>query len=221
MSIEIKNLLIADDHPIFRQGIKLILETVEWINVVGEADSGDSALMQTEYLKPDIIILDIAMPGMDGLSVLEKVKFIRPEIIVIIATSYDDKAYLDRALSLGAKAYIIKGGEREDIINCLNKVKIGEVYISPSMGSQNLQFPIVDSAKSNTIEKLTKTEKKILAKVANFLTSKEIAMDLNVSYRTVQNHRANICNKLDLKGSHQLMSFAREHLDVLDSYLKY
>ena len=212
-----KTLLIADDHPIFRQGLKQILEPISWLRIVAEAESGDSALTQIRYLKPDIAMLDIAMPGMDGLEVLEKLKQDHPDMIAIIVTSYDDKAYLERALELGASAYIIKDGAAENMVQCMEAVRRGEIYISPSLGGRTPKLPKLGARDSKSLDKLTETERIILAKVAQFQTSKEIARDLVVSFRTIQNHRANICAKLDLKGSHQLMSFAREHSELLNT----
>lgn len=210
-----RTLLVADDHPIFRQGIKHILESVDWLNIVAEAETGDSALTQIEYLKPDIALLDLAMPGMDGLKVLENSKLNNPEMIVIIITSYDDKAYLDRAFELGASAYVLKDTVSESLVQCLETVIKGQRYISASLGSHSIKLPDVGKDTSASVAQLTMMEKKVLGYVAEFLTSKEIARKLDISYRTVQNHRANICNKLELKGTNQLLSFAKEHSGLL------
>lgn len=210
---EIKTVLIADDHPIFRQGLKHVLESLSWLKVIGEADNGESALILIDRLQPDILILDIAMPGQDGLSVLEKSRAQRPDRIVIIITSYDDKAYLDRAMDLGAKGYLLKDNAAENLVQCLETVLAGQVFISPSLGGVRSILPAVSSPDSSLLERLTKTEKRVLALVAEYMTSKEIANKLNVSYRTVQNHRAHICDKLNLKGAHQLMSFALQNKD--------
>jgi len=210
-----KTLLIADDHPIFRQGMKQILAPIEWLRIVAEAESGESALTQIKYIKPDIAMLDLAMPGMDGLKVLEEVKAVLPGLLVIIVTSYDDKAYLERALELGANAYVVKDGAAENMVHCFEAVRRGEIYISPSLGTRAPLLPQLDAGASELLELLTDTEQTILAKVAQFQTSKEIARELDVSFRTIQNHRANICTKLNLKGSHQLMSFARKYSEML------
>jgi len=214
---EQKTLLIADDHPIFRQGMKQILESVSWLRIVAEAESGDSALTQIKFLKPDIAILDIAMPGMDGLEVLEKTRQLQPKLIVIIVTSYDDKAYLERAIELGASAYILKDSASENMVHCMEAIRRGEVYISPSLTGRTPKLPGLVSSDLESLGMLTKMERVVLARVAKFQTSKEIARDLDISFRTIQNHRAHICAKLDLKGSHQLMSFAREHSELLSS----
>lgn len=211
--IETRTVLIADDHPIFRQGLKHVLESLAWLKVVGEADNGESALILIDRLQPDIVILDIAMPGQDGLSVLEKTMKQQPEKIVIIITSYDDQAYLDRAMDLGAKAFMLKDSAAENLVQCLDSVLAGQIFISPSLGGVRSVLPALSSSNSELIDKLTKAEKLVLTLVAQYMTSKEIARKLNISYRTVQNHRTHICDKLNLKGAHQLMSFALQNSD--------
>jgi len=206
-----KTVLIADDHPIFRKGLKHVLESLPWLEIVGEAENGESALLLINRLQPDIVILDIAMPGQDGLSVLEKTRKQWPNQIVIIITSYDDKAYLDRAMLLGAKGFMLKDSAAEYLVQCLESVLTGHLYISPSFGGDQSILPATLSPDSKLLDKLTRTEKQVLALVAQYMTSKEIASQLNISYRTVQNHRAHICGKLNLKGAHQLMNFALQN----------
>lgn len=214
---QMQTLLIADDHPIFRQGLKQIIERLPWLEVVAEAESGDAALAKLEYQAPDMLALDIAMPGVDGLEVLRRAGELDNVPAVIIITSYDDRAYLDRAMELGARAFVLKDSAGEDIVSCLEAVRRGEIYISPSLGSHIPNLPQVGSADLQKLDTLTPTERTVLSKVAEFKTSKEIALELGVSYRTVQNHRSNICDKLDLHGVHQLMAFAREHSERLRS----
>lgn len=206
-----KTVLIADDHPIFRQGLKHVLESLPWLEVVCETENGESALIMIDRLQPDIVILDIAMPGQDGLSVLEKAMEQRPEQIVIIITSYDDKAYLNRAMELGAKGFMLKDSAAENLVQCLDTVLAGYLYISSSFGGDRSILPAPSFPDSKLFASLTKTEKQVLALVAQYMTSKEIASQLNVSYRTIQNHRAHICDKLNLKGAHQLMNYALQH----------
>ena len=212
---EIKTVLIADDHPIFRQGLRHIFESMTGLQVAGEAENGESALILIDHLKPDIVTLDIAMPDQDGLSVLEKTMTQRPDLIVIVITSYDDKAYLDRAIELGAKGFMLKDSAAENLVLCLDTVLAGNLFISPSFGGNHSKLPSSLSVDSKLFEKLTRTEKLILSLVAQYMTSKEIADHLNISYRTVQNHRVHICEKLKLKGAHQLMNYALENKDRL------
>ena len=203
------SILIVDDHPIFRQGLKRILHKQDWLQVVAEAESGDSALIQIRYLKPDLVLLDLAMPGLDGLSVLEKGLALHPDLRAIIITSYNDQAYLDRAMQLGARAFLVKDSATEHLLDCLRAVGGGDCYISPSLGAIEPRLPRVDNVPSASLAMLTDMERTVLSQVAEFYTSKEIARDLGISYRTVQNHRTNISKKLHLRGNHQLVRFAR------------
>ena len=211
------SVLIADDHPIFRHGLKSVLNEMDDIDVVGEADNGESALTQLEYLRPELALLDLAMPGRDGLSVLEQVYEHHPEVKVIIITSYDDKAYLDRAFDLGARGYLLKDTASDDLVNCLESVLSGDTFISPTLGSQTPVEPIMSDISQEKLESLTPTERTVLLEIAQFKTSKEIARELGISFRTVQNHRSHISEKLDLKGTHQLLRFVRENMSAIEA----
>lgn len=212
-----KTLLIADDHPIFRQGLKHVLEILPWLKIIGEADDGNSALLLIDRLRPDIVLLDLAMPGSDGLTVLEESMKKRPDQVSIIVTSYDDSAYLDRALELGAKGYMVKDSAAENLVQCLNTVLAGELFISPSLGGKSSKLPGGSTPDISRLDRLTKTERTVLSLVGKCMTSKEIAAQLNVSFRTVQNHRAHICEKLGLRGTNQLMNFAIENRGRIDN----
>jgi len=212
---ETSTLLIADDHPIFREGLRRVVERLPWVRVVAEAESGDAALAQVAYLRPDMVILDIAMPGRDGLQVLEDLAGQEAMPAVIMVTSYDEKAYLKRAMELGARAFLLKDSAAADIVNCLEAVRQGDIFLSPTFGSHRVEPPATPLETEPDLEKLTRMERTVLGKVAEYKTSKEIARELGISHRTVQNHRANISEKLGLHGSHQLMAFAREYSDRL------
>lgn len=210
--------LIADDHPIFRQGLRLVIETNPAVEVVAEAENGESALVQIRYLMPDLVFLDIAMPGQDGLSVLETLRTEGHAIRVIMMTSYHEQAYLNRSMELNVSGYLLKDDSRDDIGQCLEQVLKGGTYISPSFSQGNLCIPRDLSGFDRLEELLTRKELQVLALVARFMTSKEIAHRLNISYRTVQNHRAHIAQKLDLRGIHQLSRFARKNQQILRKF---
>ena len=146
---------------------------------------------------------------MDGLSVLEKLRDQGGATRVVVLTSYDDKAYLNRAMDLGARAYMLKDEASDSLLACLESVCAGNIYISSSFGSPRQVPHKIDT---EVLSKLTRMESTVFRHVADFKTSKEIAQILNISYRTVQNHRANICKKLGLKGAHHLVQFAKEVL---------
>lgn len=207
--------VIADDHPIFRQGVRSILEKVDDLKVVAEAEYGECALNQVRIFKPDVLLLDLAMPGMDGISVLETARAEFPQLLIIIVTSYKDKAYLDKALELGANGFVLKDDAGENLINCLRMVLSGEIYVSPIFGTPDPKLPLSDESGEDNLSQLTRAECKVLMLVARYLTSKEIAAELNISHRTVQNHRSNISQKLGIKGIHQLANFAHQHQEQL------
>jgi len=211
--------LIADDHPIFRQGLRALLEQDSRLRVIAEAESGESALTQLRYLKPDIALLDLAMPGLDGLSVLEQARARHPDLLICIVTSYKDTAYLQRAMELGARGYVLKDDAGEYLARCLGDMLAGRTFISAAFGSKEPRLPPKPDESVALLQELTNGELRVLHLVAQFLTSKEIADRLHVSYRTVQNHRANITRKLDLKGIHQLAQFAAQHQETIAALL--
>jgi DNA-binding NarL/FixJ family response regulator len=208
--MEHKSLIIADDHPIFRHGVRHILSGLSWLQVAGEAETGTSALVQVRHLKPDLLLLDLEMPGMDGLSVLEEITASDLHTQVVILTSYDDEAYLEKTMELGGRAYVLKDEAGQTLVSCLETVRDGGIYISPSLGGQTRLPPAGKDGNQERLMLLTQMERTVLEAVAQFKTSKEIARDLDISYRTVQCHRNNICSKLGLKGANQLLQFAKE-----------
>lgn len=208
-------LLIVDDHPVFRVGLKQIVSRMEAVEHIAEADTCEAALTLVQLSPPDVIMLDLALPGMDGLQLMEALKEHDIASKTVVVTSYDDKAYLDRAFELGARGYVIKDCAITDVIDCIATIESGGIYVSPSLGRSKVAAPLAHHGAGDLLKTLTPTEKRVLRGVASFLTSKEIARELDMSYRTVQNHRSHICTKLGLKGAHQLMSFATEHVGLI------
>ncbi len=209
-------IIIADDHPIFRGGLRQIIEEDKNIDILAEADNGQKALELIEELKPDIILLDIDMPQKTGLEVLRELK--GQKLKVIFLTVYADEDIYDEAMELGISGYVLKDSAISDIIECINKVYAGNYYISPAVSN----FLISRKERAKKFERkgpslsvLTKTELIILKFVSEGKTSKEISYLLNSSFKTIENHRTNISNKLELKGSHSLLKFALENKSYL------
>lgn len=200
-------ILIADDHPIFRQGLKSVLSSIPGITVLAEASNGREALERVRDLHPDILLLDLEMPELDGLTVLQRLSAEKTPVTCIVLTSYDDESYMQYALQLGARGFVLKDEAEECLVEALQSIIAGETFISPGIGESPAITPC--TVDSNQLDLLTGMEKKVLRQVANFKTSKEIALDMDISYRTVQTHRSNICKKLGLTGANQLMQFAR------------
>ncbi len=207
-------ILIADDHPIFRKGLRQIIESESGLNVFGEADDGEAAYEKARELRPDIIILDVNMPKVDGFEVARKIRDSGLRVEIVFLTMYKDEDIFNAALDLGAKGYVLKSSALTDIVDCVRAVFSGQHYISPALSDFLLNRR--DRAASfvkgkSSINDLTPTELRILRLIADAKTSKEIAAELFISYRTVENHRANICQKLDIHGSNALVKFAIEH----------
>lgn len=207
-----KTLLLVDDHPMFRRGVKeLISKQSELFATIIEADDGLEALDKIRTLKPDYIVLDIAMPEIDGLQTLESIKREAPEIRCVILSMYDNPEFVIRARKLGAHGYILKTDSDNTILECLHTVALGRHYISAAIS--NSVEPAVPEAnvQREDFDRLSKREKEILALIAKNQTSKEIANVLAVSLRTIQNHRLNICKKLNISGPNALLKTAIEH----------
>lgn len=209
-------IIIADDHPIFRGGLRQIISADDSIEIIGEADNGEKALEIIHELKPDIAVLDIDMPKKTGLDVIRELKDSNTKIIFL--TMYAEEDIFDEAMDFGIKGYVLKDSAVNDIIECILSVNEDNYYISPNVS--NLLVNRRNKSK-NLIKKnpelgnLTKTERNILRFISENKTSKEIAEVLFLSHRTVENHRTNISNKLNLKGSHSLLKFAIENKSYL------
>ena len=197
MTVSIR-ILIADDHLIVRQGLRLILETEEGFELAGEAADGAEALRLCHDLHPDVVLMDLRMPGMDGLSAIERLQAELPEIAVVILTTFNEDDLLLRGLRAGARGYLLKDVDRQTLFNTIRAAARGETLLNPALLSRLLTR--VESAhEANTPAaalELTERERQVLAAVARGDRSKEIALHLGISERTVKAHLASIYNKL-------------------------
>lgn len=213
-------IVIADDHPVFRSGLRQIIEAEPSFDVVGEAGDGQSALQLIQTLDPAIVILDVAMPGLDGLSVVNHLREAASTVKVIFVTMYREEDIFKQAVEAGVKGYVLKDSAGIDIVRCIKAVADGKNYVTPELTTflMDLARPTI-SKKSppSGLEGLTITELRVLSLIADYKTSKEIAQELGVSVRTVDAHRNNLCQKLGVHGSHALMKFALEHKNLLPS----
>lgn len=211
-------ILIADDHPIFRQGLRQVIEKDSRLKVIAEAEDGEVALEQLVRHRPEIALLDIDMPSLDGFAVLRSAREQRLEVEVIFLTMHKDEMHFNEALNIGAKGYVLKDSAAADIVNCIKAVAAGQNYISPALSTHLLNRSRRASElveQRSGLSDLTPTERRVLALLADLKTNKEIANQLGVSVRTIENHRANICVKLDLRGAHALVKFAVQHKSEL------
>jgi DNA-binding NarL/FixJ family response regulator len=220
MKTEIR-ILIADDHPLLRQGLRQAVEADPRFKVVAEAGDGDAALKGIEKLVPDIAVLDVNMPQLDGFAVARAIRDKQLPVEIIFLTAYRERSFFKQALDLGAKGYVLKDSAVTDIVSGIRAVVAGEHFTSPAMTTYLIHSSGRSSGRSRQgttrdnlpagIKDLTPAERRILKLIAAYKTSKEIADELCISFRTVNTHRANICQKLEIHGNHTLMKFALDH----------
>jgi len=207
-------ILIADDHPIFRKGLRQVIEAEQRLTVIDEADDGVTALDQIRQKHPDIAILDIHMPNLSGFDLARVIQEEGIKVGVTFLTMHKAEDMFNAAMDLGVKGYVLKDSAVTDIVGCIKAVAAGQPYISPQLSGFLLNRSARASAfrqKNPGVDSLTPTERRVLAMLSEYKTSKQIADELCIHFRTVDNHRANICAKLGLRGSHALMKFAVEH----------
>ncbi len=209
-------LVLADDHPLIRKGLRQVLEAHPKIHSIHEAENGEEALAIIRRELPDIAILDIEMPVMDGYQVARTIQQEHLPVSVVFLTMYKEEHFFNKALDIGVAGYILKENAVSEIAQCLQFVSEGKSYISPVLS----QFLVRRSHKKPTatldlVGRLTQTERKILKLLADMKTSQQIADELFVSVNTVSNHRSNISEKLGLHGSHTLLKFAVENKESL------
>jgi DNA-binding NarL/FixJ family response regulator len=202
-------ILIADDHPVFRKGLRQIVETEPDLKIVAEADDGEQAWARILEQRPDVAVLDVDMPRMDGFDVVREIRARSLELAVVFLTMHKDEDVFNEAINHGVQGYIVKDSAATDIVGGIRAVASGQPFISPSISGYLLARN--SGSASAGLKDLTLNEKKILLLIAGHKTNKEIAAQLFISHRTVENHRANICQKLDLHGSHALLKFALDH----------
>jgi DNA-binding NarL/FixJ family response regulator len=203
--------LIADDHPTFRSGLKQIIESCREFKLAHEAGTGTAALAGIRKLRPAVAILDMNMPEMDGLRVARAVQAEKLSTAIVFLTMYQDEDMFNEAMDLGAKAYVLKESAVADILDSIRAAAAGRHYLSPAISEFLLRRQRSGTAFHTAhpeLDKLTPAERRILGLIASNKTSKEIAADLKLSPRTVENHRANVCAKLNLRGIHSLVKFA-------------
>jgi DNA-binding NarL/FixJ family response regulator len=207
-------MLLVDDHPAFRQGMRQLLASEPKFEVVAEANNALDGLQLLKTSDVEMLILDISLPGMNGLEVARRLMASRSPVKIVILTMHNDEALFNTAMNLEVKGYLLKENAVSEIVNCLKSVAAGNYYLTPSMSACLLKRRgRLDSLEASkpTLKSLTTAEGRILRRVADNRTSKEIAKEFGISHRTVEAHRTNICAKLNLRGTHQLLRFAIEH----------
>jgi DNA-binding NarL/FixJ family response regulator len=201
--------LIADDHPIFRHGLRQIIETDKQLKVIAEAVDGDEALAKIAELRPQVAVLDVEMPHRSGLEVLEALKERNLGVPVILLTMYKEGRFFNAALDAGVKGYILKDSAVTEIAAAIRAVASGENFISPMLSTLLMKrLTRAESSPKSYLDSLTASERRVLKLVAEAKNNQQIADELFISVRTVENHRSNICHKLNLEGKNALLTYA-------------
>ena len=212
------NILIADDHPIFRNGLRQILDGASGLQVVAEASDGVEAMAQLEKVSPQVAILDVNMPNKDGFELAREINERQLPVELVFLTMYTEERFFNAAIDLGVKGYLLKDSAVTEVINCIKTVAAGGNFISPALSTYLVNRTRRSSDLRHdvpAVSDLTTAERRVLKLLAEGRTSPQIAAELNLSVRTIQHHRANIADKLDLKGSNALLQFAIRHLSEL------
>jgi RNA polymerase sigma factor (sigma-70 family) len=204
-------ILIADDHGIVRKGLRLQLEQHEEFQVVGEASDGREAVRLAEELSPDVIIMDIAMPNLNGIQATTQLVKKNPKLGVIMLSMHSDESYLTRTLTAGAKGYLLKDSADQDLYRAVQSVSEGKPFFSPTIAKTLLEDymrQLQQRGLQDSYDLLTDREKEILQLLAEGKSNKEVASQLNLSPSTVETHRTRIMQKLDLHSSADIVLYA-------------
>lgn len=203
-------IIVADDHRIVRQGLRSLIETEADMEVVAEANDGEEALAAINVAHPDVLILDISMPGMSGITLLERLYQMRHAVRVLVLSAHADASYLRQVLATGAAGFVVKRSAAEDLLKAIRTVVAGGTYLDPSVAGQ-VAAGFVDRKKARVAREageLTKREREVLQEVARGYSNKEIANRLEISVKTVETHKANLLEKLGLYSRADVVRYA-------------
>lgn len=213
MSIRI---LLADDHAVVRAGLRALLAAEPDFELVGEAEDGYQVPQMVARLHPDLVLMDVSMPGQGGIDALRLVKEMSPGTRVLMLTVHEDDTLMRRAIRAGASGYVVKRAAESELINAIRAVGRGDIYIHPSMTRALLKDLVSPSPVTYSHQDtLTHREIEVLRLIARGYTNNQIAKELNISARTVEGHRANLMSKLELHSRVELVEYAEQH-DLLD-----
>ena len=203
--------LLADDHSIVREGLRTVLEDSNEIEVIAEAADGEKALEEAMDKKPDVAVIDISMPGMDGLEVVTRLSAYCPDVPVLILTMHEEEQYVIRAIEAGAFGYVTKQSAPEQLVAAVKKINDGGRYLTEK-ASEALALSVIRGNKNKSLtESLSRRELQVLRKLALGSTNREIATSYNISVKTVDTYRSRILKKLNLRNNAELSRYAIQH----------
>jgi len=211
-------ILVVDDHAVLRDGIRALLGLHDDIEVVGEASEGKEAVGKAQELMPDVVIMDIAMPGMDGLEATRRIKKKHPKMKVLVLSQHDNKEYILSVIKAGASGYVPKRALGSELVSAIRAVQEGDSFLYPSAAAALIEDYLQQTKDEDPYDQLTAREREIFKLIAEGHTSREIADMLFLSLRTVQGHRLKIMDKLNLHNRTELIKYAmRKGLVSLDT----
>jgi DNA-binding NarL/FixJ family response regulator len=203
-------IFLADDHVVMREGLRSLVNAQADMNVVGEAGNGRAALLKARELQPDVVVMDVSMPDLNGIQVTERLKRVCQNITVLVLTAHDDSGYLRQLLAVGASGYVLKKAAAEELINAIRVVAAGGVYLDPTLAGKVVGGYLGKRRLRGATQQndLSEREAEVLRLVAWGYTNKEAAGYLSLSVKTVETHKANLMEKLDLKSRVEIVRYA-------------
>jgi DNA-binding NarL/FixJ family response regulator len=211
------SILLVDDQQLIRQGLRALLELESDLQIVGEAENGEAAIAQVEKLQPDVVLMDVRMPVMDGVAATQQICQRFPTVNILILTTFDDQSYVAAAIQSGAKGYLLKDTPSEEIAAAIRAVDKGYTHLAPGLMEKVIsrQQPAIAMALPTELAELTPREREVLKAIATGANNREIANSLYISEGTVKNHVTNILNRLNLRDRTQAAILANSYLDLL------
>src|ERR1051326_676993 len=201
-------ILVADDHPVVRKGLQSCLAKQDRLRIVGEASDGDEALQKTRELSPDVVLMDISMPGMNGLAVTEVLRKETPTVKVLVLSVHNNRDYIFRIIQAGAHGFISKEAPPDELLRAIESVYAGEPFFSPEIAKAALNQLVTSGGKKDPFAQLTSREREVLVLIAEGQSNKEIATKLGIGVRTIETHRERIMRRLDIHSVAGLTKFA-------------
>lgn len=207
-------IVVADDHAILRQGLRALLSASDEISIIGEASDGQEAIRITNQLKPDVLLIDLSMPRMNGTEAIQVLRARQPDLKIIVLTVHRTEEYVRAALDAGINGYLLKDDTHNELLSSIHAVLNGQTYLSPSICGHVVNTyldPNGALVHGSSLEALTTREREVIKLIAEGMTNKSIARQLFISVKTVEKHRSNLMRKLNLHSAAKITAYAIEH----------